>query len=429
MDERPHWNRPIGAMLVCVFCSSCASLIGVTALGKQIYDLTHRELDLGLLGLAEFAPSALLVLVTGSIADRFDRARVSSMAAAVEAISGAALAWYATTDPTSVLPIFALVLVFGAGRAFLAPANRALPADIVPASQLPWLTARRAIAWQSAVIVGPVIAGFLYVVDPSVPYIAMTGFLIVASASMFFVRTTDHTARVIATPVDEIETATDPTIAAPPASGRLRDAFEGLRFIRRSPILLGAISLDLFAVLFGGAVALLPAIATDRLHVGAVGLGWLRAAGGIGAAIVTIAIARRPVTRRVGAVLLVSVAVFGVFTILLGATTIYAVAFVSMAVLNGADSISVFIRSTLVPLVTPFDKRGRVLAVESVFIGASNELGAFESGVAGQLLGAPGAVVLGGAATLAIAGTYWTAFPVLRNLDRFPSGAEAAPRQ
>jgi MFS family permease len=420
MDERPAWNRSIVAVLLCVFCSSAASLIGVTALGKQIYDLTHRELDLGLLGLAEFAPSMLLVLLTGSIADRYDRRRVSSVAAALEALSAAALAWYATTNPRSVAPIFALVLAFGAGRAFLAPANRALPADIVRPSQLPWLTARRAVAWQSAVIVGPVIAGFLYVIHPAVPYVAMTGFLVIASASMFFVRLERHAAvsTTSVEPIEEVAAGAEATIAAPPRSGRLREAFEGLRFIRHSPILLGAISLDLFAVLFGGAVALLPAIATDRLHVGAVGLGWLRAAGGIGAAVVTLWIARRPIARRVGPVLLLSVATFGVFTIILGATTIYAVAFVAMAVLNGADSVSVFIRSTLVPLVTPFDKRGRVLAVESVFIGASNELGAFESGVAGQLLGAPGAVVLGGAATLAVAGSFWTAFPALRQLDQ-----------
>jgi predicted MFS family arabinose efflux permease len=190
------------------------------------------------------------------------------------------------------------------------------------------------------------------------------------------------------------------------------------------------ISLDLFAVLFGGAVALLPAIAEDRLGVGAVGLGWLRAAGGIGAAVVTLALARRPVTTRVGRTLLFVVAIFGVGTIILGITRAYVVAFIAMAVLSGADAVSVYIRSTLVPLATPPDKRGRVLAVESVFIGASNELGAFESGVAGQLLGSSGAVVLGGAATLAVAGAYWVSFPALREVDRFPEppSDSAAPR-
>jgi hypothetical protein len=265
-----------------------------------------------------------------------------------------------------------------------------------------------------------VIGGFLYVIHPAVPFVAMTAFLAIASASMLFVDTSAGRSHVAPTPLDEVELAAERSTASPPATGRLREAFEGLRFIRGSPVLLAAISLDLFAVLFGGAVALLPAIAEDRLGVGAVGLGWLRAAGGIGAAAVTIVIARRPVTRRVGPTLLISVAIFGAFTIVLGVTREFVVAFIAIAVLSGADSISVFIRSTLVPLVTPFDKRGRVLAVESVFIGASNELGAFESGVVGQLLGAPGAIVIGGAATLLIAGGYWAAFPALRGVDRFP---------
>jgi predicted MFS family arabinose efflux permease len=194
--------------------------------------------------------------------------------------------------------------------------------------------------------------------------------------------------------------------------------------VRSQPILLGAISLDLFAVLFGGAVALLPAIAQDRLGVGAVGLGWLRAAIGIGAGSVTIFLAVRPVTRRVGRTLLVSVALFGVGTVALGLTTSFVVAFLALAALAGADSVSVFIRSTLVPLVTPHDKRGRVLAVEAVFIGASNELGAFESGVVGQLLGPAAAVVLGGLGTLVVAALWWSVFPALRRVDRFPSSVE-----
>jgi predicted MFS family arabinose efflux permease len=201
-------------------------------------------------------------------------------------------------------------------------------------------------------------------------------------------------------------------------------AMEGLRFVRRQPILLGAISLDLFAVLFGGAVALLPAIAEDRLGVGAVGLGWLRAATGIGAGVVALVLTVRPVSRRIGRTLLMTVALFGLATIALGVTTTFAVAFVALLVLSGADAVSVFIRSTLVPLVTPADKRGRVLAVESVFIGASNELGAFESGVVGQLLGPAAAVVLGGLGTLVVAALWWWLFPGLRDLDGFPSVAD-----
>jgi predicted MFS family arabinose efflux permease len=208
--------------------------------------------------------------------------------------------------------------------------------------------------------------------------------------------------------------------AAPPREG-IRGALEGLRFVRSEPIVLGAISLDLFAVLFGGAIALLPAIAEDRLGVGAVGLGWLRAAGGIGAGAMTLGLAARPITRRVGPTLLATVALFGVFTIVLGVTHSFAVAFIAILGLSAADAISVFIRATLVPLITPPDKRGRVLAVENVFIGASNELGAFESGVTGQVLGTTGSVVLGGIATLVIAVSWRFLFPSLRRVDRFPT--------
>jgi MFS family permease len=423
--QRARWDRSIAALLLAVFCSAAASLVCVTALGVQVYDLTHRELDLGLLGLAEFAPSALLILVVGSIVDRFRRVRISAISAAVQATAAGGLAAYAATNPTSATPIFALVILFGAARAFLAPSNRSLPADVVSADRLPWLTARRAAAWQWAVIAGPIAAGFLYEADPVLPYIAGAALLAIASVSSLLIKTRESDRLDAAeAEVDVIEEVADKSGVPAPRTSRLREAVEGLAYIRRSPILLGVISLDLFAVLFGGAVALLPAIAEDRLHVGSVGLGWLRAAGGIGAVLVTLIITRRPVTRRVGPVLLLSIATFGIATIVLGATPIYALAFIAMAVLSGADSISVFIRSTLVPLVTPRSKRGRVMAVESVFIGASNELGAFESGVVGQLIGAPLAIVTGGAATLAIAGLYWVRFPALREVDRFPDRVE-----
>ncbi|MGH9211489.1 MAG: MFS transporter, partial [Acidimicrobiales bacterium] len=213
--------------------------------------------------------------------------------------------------------------------------------------------------------------------------------------------------------------AGDPSSGAGSTS-RLHEALEGLRLVRRQPVLLGAISLDLFAVLFGGAVALLPAIAEERLGVGAVGFGWLRAAPGIGAALVMLLLAVRPVRRRVGRTLLAAVAVFGLATIVLGTTRSYAVAFAALVVLAGADALSVFIRVTLVPLVTPAAARGRVLAVENVFIGGSNELGAFESGVTGQVLGPALAVSFGGVATLVVAATWWHLFPALRRVDRFP---------
>jgi len=370
--------------------------------------MTGSELALGMLGLAEFAPAALLVFVTGTVADRVDRRRLASIALTAEAATVAAIALYASTNPTSTLPIFLLVIGFGTSRAFAMPATRSLPADTVAPARLPWLTARQSATWQGALIVGPVIGGFLYVVAPWVPFAAATAFIVVAAVTVLGVRT---------------------KYSAPPADVEkerpsMHEAVEGLRFVRSQPILLGAISLDLFAVLFGGAIALLPAIAEDRLHVGAVGLGWLRASIGIGAGIVTVWLAFRPVSRRVGRTLLVAVALFGVGTIVLGVTTSFAVAFVALLALSGADAVSVFIRSTLVPLATPADKRGRVLAVEAVFIGASNELGAFESGVVGQLLGPASAVVLGGIATLAVAALWWQYFPALRQVDGFPAAID-----
>lgn len=445
-------ERSVVALLVSISASATAALAQGTVLGKQVYDLTGRELDLGLLGLAEFAPAALLVLVTGSVADRLDRRRVAAVGLTGEALTALGLAWYAGTDPTAVGPIFALAFAFGTARAFAAPAVRSLPADTVAPERLPWLVARFSGAWQVALIIGPVLGGFLYTVDIRLPYLVAAALLLVAVVAILLVTAPDRSrasrrdrltpeAKVVATleeaAVEPVVGHSPSTTAAsvPGADGAeepaapkpsFRDAVAGLRFIRREPVLLGAISLDLFAVLFGGAVALLPAIATERLGVDAVGLGWLRAAGGIGAGLVTLFLAVRPVRRRVGHVLLTAVAAFGVATIVLGSTRSFFIAFAAVAVLSGADSISVFIRATLVPLVTPADKRGRVMSVENVFIGASNELGAFESGVAGQLLGPAGAVVLGGMATLGIAAGWWFAFPDLRRVDEFPTPPSVA---
>jgi MFS family permease len=424
----PRQRRSVAALLLSVLCSSTAMGVLTVVLGKQVFDLTGRELDLGLLGLAEFLPSALLVFVTGPLADRFDRRRIASTAISVEILFVVALAWYAGTDPTSALPVFLLVIGYGTARAFAFPASRALPADTVPATRLPWLVARQSICWQAASIIGPVLGGFLYVADVRLPFVAAAGLLVVAAVSISLVQSRYRAApEPVAT--EAVETELGPVAVSETGDGAvatrtrregMRDALEGLRFVRSQPVLLGAISLDLVAVLFGGAVALLPALAEERLGVGAVGLGWLRAAVGIGAAAVTLVLAVKPVKRRVGVTMLAAVGVFGAGTIVLGVTTSYAIAFAALAILSGADAVSVFIRGTLVPLVTPPDKRGRVLAVETVFIGASNELGAFESGVAGQLLGPAPAVVLGGAATLAIAVSWGRLFPALRAVDRFP---------
>jgi predicted MFS family arabinose efflux permease len=441
-DPSTSWS--VGALLVTTLCASTASLAVVTAIGKLVYDITSNELDLGLLGLVEFAPAALLVLVTGSVADRFSRRRVAAVAYLGEAVVTAALAVHVLGEPTGVGTIFLLVGGYGLARAFAAPASRALPADVVAPVQLPWLIPRMSGTHQVAVIVGPVLGGFLFTISPAAPMVAAALLQVAAAVAVSTVRTWRAPAggpepladRAV---IDRPQPAERPASPAPiPSSAPVpeaeeeqeqeegekagwRDALEGIRLIRGQPVLLGAISLDLFAVLFGGAVALLPAIAEDRLGVDAVGLGWLRAAGGMGAGIVTLGLVLRPVRRRVGKVLLGVVATFGLGTIVLGLTTSFSVALVAMAVLSGADSVSVFIRSTLVPLVTPAAARGRVLAVENIFIGASNEAGDFESGVAGAAFGASTAVVLGGIGTLVVAAAWWFLFPRLRDIDDFPT--------
>lgn len=436
--ETPRVDRSVVALLATDFSSSAAAMAQATVLGKIVYDLTSSKLDLGLLGLVEFAPAAFLALLTGAVADRVDRRRVVAAGVLGEAAVALALAWYVGTRRPSVLPIFGLVLLFGSARAFSSPAARSLPANMVPGEHLPWLIARSSGAWQGAIVVGPVLGGFLYTVDIRLPFIAIALLLGLAAPAVLAVRTIpgERTAQrelppqtrtaILADAAQEaaVEPSAGYAVTATPARGGLHGAMEGLRFVRDHPVLLGAISLDLFAVLFGGAVALLPAIAKDQLHVGAVGLGWLRAAGGIGAGAMTLVLAIRPLHRRVGQVLLAVVALFGAWTIVLGVTRSFALAFIAMIALSAADAVSVFIRATLVPLITPDEKRGRVLAIENVFIGASNELGAFESGVAGQLLGTPAAVVLGGVATLAIAGLWAPLFPGLRRVDRFPEAHE-----
>ncbi len=410
-----RWRLPEGVLKVIGTSgiSTIGSLAMTVALGKLVYDITGRPLDLGLIGLAEFLPTALLAPIVGPIADRYDRRRVVCAALLLEAMAALGLALYARTDPTRVWPIFLLITGYGIARAGVAPALRALPADL-SGDQLARVVPLSSAAWQLAVIVGPVTGGFLYVAGPQWPFYMAVMVTTIGAGLVLTVpdprKLADHYSRV---------TTPAPGTAPAPRPGALREAVEGLTFVRRTPILLGAISLDLFAVLFGGAVALLPAVADTRLGVGAVGLGWLRAAGGMGAGATTLLLAWRPVQRRVGRVLLIAVAVFGVGTLALAFTRTYAVAFLAMAVLSGADAISVFIRATLVPLVTPPAMRGRVLATENVFIGASNELGAFESGVAGHFLGVVGAIALGGAATLVIVFIWWWRFPALRDVDRF----------
>lgn len=375
-------------------------LLQATALGKNVFDITGSELDIGWLGLAEFVPAALLVLVTGTVADRFNRRIVSMIAQSGEMLCSILLTLYALTNPTSTVPIFGIVVLFGVFRGFLAPAMRPIAAMIAPTGGLPRVIAIYGATWTGAAIMGPALSGFLYSVHPAAAYV--TAAVLIGSAVLVM--------SLVRVPSTGTSGGPRPT---------LRDAVQGLVFIRRTPVLLAAISLDLFAVLAGGAVALLPVIAEEQLQVGDIAYGWLRAAGGIGAAFTAIVLSFKPVRSRVGRTLIVAVGVFGVSTMVLGLTTSYWIAFAAVFLINSSDMISVFIRSSLVPLVTPDEKRGRVSAVENVFIGASNELGAFESGAVSSLVGTPATVIGGGIATVCVAGAWWFAFPSLRNVDTF----------
>jgi MFS family permease len=380
--------------------SSGAQMLLVTGLFKQVYDLTGDALDIGLIGLAQFVPSLLLVLVSGMVADRFDRRRIVALFLLGRAACAAMLIGYTVSDSTSVWPLFTIAALLGSVDAMIAPAHRSMPPLVSPPGLLPRVVGMWTGTFTAAMIIGPALGGFLYSVDQSLPYVV---------AGIVFVLAT--------VPVLSIEYQR----AAVPMRDRptLRLALEGLRFVRRTPVVLAAISLDLFAVLFGGAVALIPAVAEDRLGVGDIAYGWLRAAPGIGAGLMAIVLAVWPVRRRVGPTLLVVVAMFGFGTIVFGITRNYVVAFAALVVLSGADMISMYIRGSLVPLVTPDDQLGRVTSVEGVFIGASNELGAFESGVAASAFGVPFAIAAGGVATVVIAGAYFVLFPSLRRIDTF----------
>jgi MFS family permease len=372
----------------------------ITVLFKQAYDITGDELSIGLIGLAQFIPAVLLVLVSGYVADRFDRRRVTALFVMGRVLCAVALIAYTRSDSGQMLPIYVISFAFGTADAMVGPSRRAIPPLISPAGMFPQVIALWTATFTASAIVGPAMGGFLYSLGADLAY-GVAALLFVASI----------------VPVLMIEYVHEPT----PMTDRptLSKALEGLRFVRRTPIVLASIGLDLFAVLFGGAVALIPVVAADRLQVGDIAYGWLRAAPGIGAAAMAIWLAARPVRRRVGPTLLIAVTVFGAATVVFGVTRSYTTAFLALVVLAGADMVSMFIRGSLVPLVTPNDQLGRVTAVEGVFIGASNELGAFESGVAARYLGVPWAVAGGGLATIAIAGAFAVAFPSLRRIDTF----------
>ena len=388
------------------FLNSFAIQIVSVAVGWQIYDETRDPLMLGLVGLVQFAPALIFVLNTGSVADRYNRRAVMGICIGVEAICTAAIAvfWTFHTAPGSagedlvVWPVFVILAVFGVARAFLIPSVLSLMANIVPRAAFANAVAWNSSAMQLSFTVGPALGGLIYGLSPMAAY--GTSFALFTGAAILTI--------LIPKPAQK-------TFAEPRSWDTL---LAGVRYIWSQPIVLGAISLDLFAVLLGGATALMPVFARDILQVGPWGLGLLRSAAGIGALIMGIWLVRNPISNRAGLTMFCGVAVYGVSIIVFGLSTTLWISIPALVIMGAADMVSVNVRGTLVQLATPDDVRGRVSAVNSVFIGASNELGEFRAGSMAALVGAVPAVVVGGAGTLLIAGLWTRLFPPLLNVRR-----------
>ena len=379
------------------FLATFAAQIVSVAVGWQIYDLTRDPLDLGLVGIIQFTPALLLVLVTGVVADRYGRRLIMSLSAGLEALCALALlllTWHGLSSPA---PIFAVLLAFGVARAFFGPASASLVANLVPAEDFANAVAWNSSAWQTATIVGPVAGGLLYGLSAETAY--GTAVLFMAAAALLI-----HS---IPKPAQRSETDKPTT----------ETLFAGFRYIWSEKVVLGAISLDLFAVLLSGAVALLPVYARDILELGPWGLGLLRAAPGIGAIAVAVWLAGHPIRDHAGKVMFFFVALFGAFTVLFGVSTVPWLSIFALAMLGATDMISVYVRETLIQLWTPDEVRGRVNAVNSVFVGASNELGEFRAGLMAAAIGTVPAVVFGGIGAIGVAALWATIFPQLRKVQ------------
>jgi MFS family permease len=374
------------------------------ALAWQIYEITRDPFQLGLIGLLEFLPAALLALPAGHLADRLDRRWLILVGVGAELAAALVLVGFALADRMSVPVILSLALVFGIARAIATPAARALMPSLMPKQQLANAIAWSSTSWQVATIAGPGIGGLLYAVDPAVAY---------GGAALAFAAATSAAVLMRGRPVVR------DTVGAAEGEGDLAAIIAGLVLIVRNRLLLAAVSLDLFAVLFSGATALIPVFAQDILEVGADGGGLLRSAQGIGAVATALFLTWIPLTRHVGRRLFIAVGVFGLAALVFGLSAWYWLSFLAVLVLGAADMVSVYVRGTLVPLATPDALRGRVLAVEAVFIGASNELGLFVAGSAAALLGPAAAVLAGGSLTLLVTAVWSRIFPVLRRVDRF----------
>ena len=381
----------------------------VVVIGWQTYDIARSDygmsrnaaaFQLGLLGRAQFVPLFRLTPVAGLVADRFDRRRVAAIANLTD-LGVALLLGLATATDALTLPIlFMLAAAHGAARVFVGPAMSAIAPNIVPPALLPRAIALNSIAWQAGSVVGPAAGGLLYAASPALPYWSAIALLVLACIGVLSI-----------TPMKRPDLRRD--------IHPVRQMAEGISYVWNERFLLGCITLDLFAVLLGGATALLPVFARDILEVGSEGLGLMRAAPAVGAAVVALSLAIWPLARNVGAKMLWAVVVFGVATIVFGLSHSLWLSLAALAVLGAADMVSVYVRSSLVQLNTPDDMRGRVSSISGLAISASNELGEMQSGVAAAMLGATGAVLFGGAGAIAVTVLWAWLFPELRNARTF----------
>ncbi len=377
-------------------CTGFAVQIQTVAVGWQVYDLTRDPFDLGLVGLSQFAPALLLVLVTGAVADRFSRRGIIGLSLLIMAACAGAMAALARQPETNVLSIFLLLAIFGTARAFFNPARQAIVPNLVPAHDLSNAITLNSTAHNLATICGPVAGGILYAIRPDLAYLAALGLMVLAAVLTARIPRAAHRL--------PIQNAGWEALSA------------GLRYIFREKVVLGAVTLDLFVVILGGAMALMPIYASDILNVGPTGLGLLRAAPAVGAIGVGLYLMVNPIRDHAGHMLFASVAGFGVFTLVFAFSEVFWLSIAALVLIGGCDMIGVFVRGTLVQLWTPDELRGRVNAVNQVFIGASNELGAFRAGTMAAFIGPVAAVAIGGIGALAVAGLWLRWFPGLRSI-------------
>jgi MFS family permease len=397
-------NRDFSLYLAARFLGTLAVQMQTVAVGWQVYEVTRDPLDLGLIGLSQFLPFVLSILPAGHLADSRDRRRIVTACYALEGVCALLLLAIVLRGLTEATPVFAVMTLFGIARAFQMPTGQALLPNLVPSEQFGAAVAINSSTWQIATIAGPALGGFVYLAGAPVVYASAAGLFAIAVALTLALRAGGDRGQ-------------------PREAASLETLLLGLKFVRRRRTVLGAISLDLFAVLFGGATALLPVYAADVLHAGPDGLGWLRSAPAIGAAVCGIVLSLMPITRRVGRHMFGGVLVFGAATIVFGLSTSFWLSMIALVAMGAGDMVSVYIRHLLVQLETPDAIRGRVSAVNAVFIGASNELGEFESGVTAAWFGTVAAVVVGGCATLAVAASWTRLFPELARMDRLPQPA------